>query len=121
MALIKCYECGAMVSDKAATCPHCGAPLAKETAKDSNSSTYRPFYIDEQPILTFGEAIYSAFIKNYANFSGRARRSEYWYFTLFQGVVNIIAFFTPSPTVEVGGQPVSLLYACSASPSSYPD
>ena len=110
MALIKCYECGAMVSDKAATCPHCGAPLAKETAKDSNSSTYRPFYIDEQPTLTFGEAIYSAFIKNYANFSGRARRSEYWYFTLFQGVVNIIAFFTPSPTVEVGGQPVSLLY-----------
>lgn len=110
MALIKCYECGAMVSDKATTCPHCGAPLAKETAKDSNNPPYRPFYIDEQPTLSFGEAVYSAFIKNYANFSGRARRSEYWYFTLFQVVVNIIAFFTPSPTVEVWGQPVSLLY-----------
>lgn len=110
MALIKCYECGTMISDKADTCPHCGAPLAKGTAKDNNNPPYRPFYIDEQPTLSFGEAVYSAFIKNYANFSGRARRSEYWYFTLSQVVVNIIAFFTPSPTVEVWGQPVSLLY-----------
>ncbi len=99
-----------MISDKADTCPHCGAPLAKGTAKDNNNPPYRPFYIDEQPTLSFGEAVYSAFIKNYANFSGRARRSEYWYFTLSQVVVNIIAFFTPSPTVEVWGQPVSLLY-----------
>ncbi len=27
MALIKCSECGKDVSDKAATCPSCGAPL----------------------------------------------------------------------------------------------
>lgn len=26
MALIECSECGGKVSDKAATCPHCGAP-----------------------------------------------------------------------------------------------
>ena len=110
MALIKCYECGATISDKATTCPQCGAPLAKgTTTQNSNSSPYKSFYIDEQPTLTFGEAIYSAFIKNYVNFSGRARRSEYWYFTLFQMVVNIIAFFTPSPTIEVYGQPFSLL------------
>ena len=27
MALIKCFECGNMVSDKASGCIHCGAPL----------------------------------------------------------------------------------------------
>lgn len=27
MALIKCEECGQMVSDKASTCPHCGCPV----------------------------------------------------------------------------------------------
>ncbi len=27
MALIKCTECGNMLSDKAQTCPHCGAPV----------------------------------------------------------------------------------------------
>lgn len=30
-----------------------------------------------------------AFRYNYANFSGRARRSEYWYFTLFNFIVVI--------------------------------
>ena len=28
MALIKCRECGQEISDKAAACPHCGAPLS---------------------------------------------------------------------------------------------
>lgn len=27
MALIKCNECGQMVSDKASNCPQCGAPI----------------------------------------------------------------------------------------------
>lgn len=28
MALIKCPECGNKVSEYAATCPHCGGPIA---------------------------------------------------------------------------------------------
>lgn len=110
MALIKCYECGAMVSDKAATCPKCGAPLTKESPKtDGGSSLYGSFYTDEQPRLTFGEAIYAALIKNYANFSDRARRSEFWYYTLFQVLVSILLTFIPSPVIAVFGQPVPLL------------
>ena len=27
MAIITCYECGDRVSDRAAACPHCGAPM----------------------------------------------------------------------------------------------
>jgi hypothetical protein len=27
MALIKCHECGGLVSDQAGTCPICGAPV----------------------------------------------------------------------------------------------
>ena len=38
--------------------------------------------------MKFGEAIKSVF-KNYANFRGRARRSEFWYFYLFNVIVNI--------------------------------
>ncbi len=33
MALIKCIECGSMVSDKASSCPHCGCPI-----KQSNTN-----------------------------------------------------------------------------------
>ena len=39
--------------------------------------------------MSFGEAIKSVFSK-YAVFSGRARRSEYWYFFLFNFLVSIV-------------------------------
>lgn len=39
--------------------------------------------------MNFGEAIKSVF-SNYANFRGRARRSEYWYFVLFNILVSLV-------------------------------
>ena len=37
MALIQCYECEKEISDKAAACPHCGAP--KSTPKPTKPKT----------------------------------------------------------------------------------
>jgi uncharacterized membrane protein YhaH (DUF805 family) len=42
--------------------------------------------------MTFGQAIASGF-QNYVNFSGRAPRSEYWYWTLFVILVSIGTYF----------------------------
>lgn len=46
MALIKCPECGQMVSDKAKTCPHCGNPTqhnaGEASAQKIPSSTSAP-------------------------------------------------------------------------------
>ena len=39
--------------------------------------------------MGFTEAVNSVLKQNYANFSGRASRSEYWYFTLFVILVAI--------------------------------
>jgi uncharacterized membrane protein YhaH (DUF805 family) len=39
--------------------------------------------------MSFAAAIPS-FFKNYANFKGRARRSEFWYSLLFVGVVAVV-------------------------------
>ena len=39
--------------------------------------------------MSFNESIVNVF-QNYANFSGRARRSEYWYFTLFIFLVSAV-------------------------------
>ena len=63
--------------------------------------------------VSFGEAIKTCFSK-YADFSGRARRSEFWYWTLFSFLVGIIlawipvlgqiiclAFFVPGLAVSV--------------------
>jgi uncharacterized membrane protein YhaH (DUF805 family) len=40
--------------------------------------------------MGFGEAI-SSVLKNYATFSGRAPRSEYWYWALFFFIASIVA------------------------------
>ena len=39
--------------------------------------------------MSFKAAVSSCF-HNYANFSGRARRSEYWYFSLFNFIVSFV-------------------------------
>jgi uncharacterized membrane protein YhaH (DUF805 family) len=40
--------------------------------------------------MSFGEAI-SSVLRNYATFSGRAPRSEYWYWAFFLLIVSVIA------------------------------
>jgi uncharacterized membrane protein YhaH (DUF805 family) len=42
--------------------------------------------------MGFGEAIRVCFSK-YANFRGRARRSEYWYFVLFCAIIRVVGIF----------------------------
>ncbi len=44
-------------------------------------------------------------LKNYATFSGRARRKEYWMFTLFNGIISLV--------LSILGAVVPMLYALS--------
>lgn len=50
----------------------------------------------------------NAFTKKYADFNGRARRSEYWYFVLFNTLVAIVAAIIDS---VIGFPIVYLVYA----------
>ncbi len=52
--------------------------------------------------MNFSQALQHVF-RNYANFSGRARRSEYWYFALLNAIVSVF-LYTPLA-------PVSMLYS----------
>ena len=45
--------------------------------------------MEANPQIGFFEAIKKAF-KNYINFNGRSRRSEYWWFVLFNLIIQII-------------------------------
>lgn len=45
---------------------------------------------DPNATLSFVQAVKQV-LNNYANFSGRARRSEYWYYALFSMIVAFIA------------------------------
>ena len=39
--------------------------------------------------MTFSESVSTCLLKKYADFEGRARRSEYWWFMLFQLLVSV--------------------------------
>ncbi len=43
------------------------------------------------------------FLENYANFEGRARRSEYWYFVLFNFIISVSAWIISIILIFFGG------------------
>lgn len=59
--------------------------------------------------MGFGEAIQSVFSK-YATFSGRARRSEYWYFVLLQVIVTAVLNGLYSATESVAFSAILVLF-----------
>ena len=46
-----------------------------------------------QKQLSFGEAVNKALAQNYCNFSGRASRSEYWWYALFTMILSVVIGF----------------------------
>lgn len=63
----------------------------------------------EKKIMGFGEAVQSVFSK-YATFSGRARRSEYWYFVLLQVIVTAVLNGLYSATESVAFSTILVLF-----------
>ncbi len=82
MPLIRCPDCQTEISDAAPSCIKCGRPMESEAIV---SEVFVP-----PPSLSFTEAVATCFRK-YADFSGRASRSEFWYFFLFSFIVSSIA------------------------------
>ena len=63
----------------------------------------------EKKIMGFGEAVQSVFSK-YTTFSGRARRSEYWYFVLLQVIVTAVLNGLYSATESVAFSAILVLF-----------
>lgn len=49
--------------------------------------------------MGFVDAVKSVLVENYANFKGRARRSEYWYYTLASFIAGFICGLLPIPFI----------------------
>jgi uncharacterized membrane protein YhaH (DUF805 family) len=60
--------------------------------------------------MTFGGAIRSCFSK-YATFSGRAPRSEYWYFTLFFYLIYFAYFALDAIASQMPEVPARIIFA----------
>lgn len=44
MALIFCYECGSQISDKAVSCPKCGAPMPVKKEEEKLEDTTKTYH-----------------------------------------------------------------------------
>ena len=96
MGLITCPDCSASVSGLAPACIHCGRPLEgvrnEPPPLPSGLGQMRVAAAEDpqvvSPDMSFGDAIAICF-RNYAVFSGRARRAEYWWFFLFNCLLSI--------------------------------
>ena len=51
---------------------------------------------------------YLTVLKNYVDFNGRARRSEYWYFYLFNAIISIILTYADA---ALGIEYLNLIYS----------
>ena len=95
MALIKCYECEKEISDSAAACPHCGAPV-----KDETNSAWVDTVEDERQVsflLVVGIVVLPVFFVWFLLRNGYSKSSRIWGFGY---LILSILFFTYSGEKE---------------------
>lgn len=87
-----CKHCGNILPENAKFCTSCGAPVENATVERNTAwnSGYETVHSAEPvPQVGFVEAI-KLFFSKYADFSGRARRSEYWWVVFFNILVGTL-------------------------------
>ena len=85
-----CTKCGTGLDEGTRFCANCGTAIDEIRTEEQNP--YAPpqqsvpnFTVRRNPWQYFTDAL-----KKYAVFQGRARRSEYWWFTLFIAIISVI-------------------------------
>ncbi|SAK48349.1 Inner membrane protein YhaI [Caballeronia hypogeia] len=95
MSMMSCFGCGKQLHTSAPSCPGCGAPqLSTQVTKNTVTQT-----------SGFGWFVIA--IKKYAVFAGRARRKEYWFFTLFYILLAFVVGFVEG-LLRLGDGPSTL-------------
>lgn len=112
-----CNKCGTQLANGAMFCPNCGSkqnaqpqqpPVQPQQPYVQPQQQYAPpqqQYAQPQfaqpqsetphnGSVSFGKAI-ELFFKNYANFKGRASKSEFWWANLFTFLVGLVAGWIP--------------------------
>ena len=82
-----CEHCGSQLPNNAKFCESCGAPVNRQETGKAGLANAADVVATES--VGFVDAI-RLFFKNYTNFSGRARRSEYWNAMLFVYILNFV-------------------------------
>lgn len=89
-----CQNCGKELPNNSNYCPCCGSNLNVQQGKLQNNSIKK---------YTFKWALYTCLFQKYASFSGRACRSEYWWYILAVVIVYFFAGFFGQLIKELTG------------------
>ena len=110
MALIKCRECGHMISDKATKCPKCGCPTTKGTEHHIHQETPQgqPFYYENKKGGRFRKWLYDIIALLVALIAG----GGYWWYSQTSDEREVKQFVEKfAKAVELGDkQTIQLLY-----------
>lgn len=125
-----CKNCREQIGDNDAECPRCG-----ETTGNQPQPRYRPpqnqQYQQQAPVfqqpnfesqyqkpdITMRQIILSIFkgyisvIKNYIDFSGRARRTEYWLFYLCNMIIAAISYVFYFIGIKIQSNTMIMIFA----------
>ena len=93
-----CKKCGELIDDSAKFCPVCGASQRDARESAAEASVLNPVHTHQASCTASGHGAPAAsvgfldavklFFRNYANFKGRSRRSEYWFAYLFTSLLS---------------------------------
>jgi uncharacterized membrane protein YhaH (DUF805 family) len=56
----------------------------------------------QRNVMTFQDSVKSVLVTNYATFSGRARRSEYWWYVLFVFIASLVLGMVDKAVIGAG-------------------
>ena len=107
MAMVHCRGCGKEIHESAPTCPHCGAP------QSVTSAGVRSNVPDSKGFMEYAMTP----MRKFAEFSGRSRRKEYWFFFLGYFMVLFALGFISAFAPSVGGIMSGLFYLAIIIPS----
>ena len=90
-----CRKCGELLPENAKFCTACGArvevsgTVVNPVHQRAEDCVHEGHVVGSSQPVGFLEAVKLAF-QHYADFNGRARRSEYWWFTLFNTIASSV-------------------------------
>ena len=90
-----CRKCGELLPENAKFCTACGArvevsgTVVNPVHQRAEDCVHEGHVVGSSQPVGFLEAVKLAF-QHYADFKGRARRSEYWWFTLFNTIASSV-------------------------------
>jgi len=88
-----CVKCGNKIEEGGKFCTGCGTPVGEPQVMPTQTPVQPQQYQQTAETKMNPLTYFTAAVKKYVVFNGRARRAEFWWFVLFSNIVSFVASF----------------------------